>query len=110
MGDEMTPEQIAIELDDLANIGAADRWSSVWNYVDDLRAAAALIRAQDKRARVPLTRDLPENNEDVWAAGMDAIRDMLRDLERDDFKDIGNGYPAAIWGAMYDAAALAGDA
>lgn len=105
-----TPEQIAVELEDLASICADDRWSSGWHYVDDLRAAAAFIRAQDKPVRVPLTRDLPENNEDVWAAGMDAIRAMLADLRHADFKDIGNGYPAAIWAAMYDAAALAGDA
>lgn len=76
----------------------------------DAPPAAELERApkQDGLAELrALTRDLPEKNEEVWAAGMNAIRDMLCDLERDDFKDIGNGYPAEIWAAMYDAAKLA---
>lgn len=46
-----TPEQIAIELDDLANLIRAGA-DNGWDYVDDLRAAAALIRAQAERVRV----------------------------------------------------------
>jgi hypothetical protein len=44
-----TPEQLAVELEDLANICAQDRWLSVADYVDDLRAAAAMIRAAAAR-------------------------------------------------------------
>jgi hypothetical protein len=44
-----TPEQLAVELEDLANICAQDRWLVIADYVDDLRAAAAMIRAAAAR-------------------------------------------------------------
>jgi hypothetical protein len=46
-----TPEQIAVELEDLANQLRAGT-DNGWDYIDDLRAAAALIRAQAERVRV----------------------------------------------------------
>ena len=44
-----TPEQIAVELENFASVCAKDRWNYVWDYVDDLLAAAALIRTSVAR-------------------------------------------------------------
>lgn len=46
-----TPEQIAAELEELVK-SLCHETSIGWDYKDDLRAAAALIRAQAKRVRV----------------------------------------------------------
>ena len=121
MTDEATVERVARAIYE-AGIPKGGKYYHTWDDLESdgfyaqhdlaMKQASAAIAALPPQGdgmaelRAPLTRDLPEKNEDVWAAGMNAIRDMLCDLERDDFKDIGNGYPAAIWAAMYDAAEL----
>ena len=72
-----TPEQIAVELEDLAGMLEAGRLQ-LWQ--DDVRAAAALIRAQAERVRVLEGALRPFADEaalwaDMWADDFHPVQD-----------------------------------
>ena len=74
-----TPEQIAAELEELVK-SLCHETSIGWDYKDDLRAAAALIRAQAERVRVLEGALKPFADEaalwaDMWADDFHPIQD-----------------------------------